>query len=532
MRLISKIYYFYGVLLALAVGGALLSWTSSKLAEFHLNRANLANEQLQLYLTLSNDAYQLFKEFSDSILIGELDLGLDESELVQNIKNHIKQLRNIIGYEIQLVGDEEIEELATLATVERMLHELISEHHSILQLKENGTSSASLIQRLAQMYDESIGKRFKTVIREAIEEETAEVEETKRITKERTILFQTVAIIFALISIIFTTIIQWLLNRDIRGPIENLHNGAVVLAAGHFDHRIKITGPGELKDLAKAFNHMAQEISVRETKISRANKNLEEIVAKRTSELEQLLNSLKISQEKRRLLLADVSHELRTPLTIIRGEADIALRGEAKTHEVYREALEKTRSAARHTARLVDDLLFVARQEGGDTRLNFKDIDLVTFLPSILEESRSFTDPESIEIAFTSSLDRAFVSADPDRIRQLILILLENAVHYGGNEIIVDLKGASSGYTVSTTDNGPGMTEPDQVQAFDRFFRGSGAAQRYDKGAGLGLPVAKAIAEAHGGKIEIKSKMGRGTTVSFTLLAIPVLKGNYESASS
>jgi signal transduction histidine kinase len=525
MRLISKIYLFYGLLLTLAIGGAFLSWTTSKQSEFHFNRVNLANKQLHLYLTLSNDAYQLFKEFSDSVLIGEQDFGLDESELVQSIQNHIKQIRNIIGYEIQLIGEGEIEELVTLAAIEKMLHELITEHYSILQLKESGTSYTGLMKRLTKMYNESIDMQFKVLIRDVIEEETAEVREIERITKERAIFFQTVAIIFALIAVVFTTIILWLLNRDIRGPIKSLHNGAVALADGHLDHRLKVTGPSELRDLAKAFNHMAQELSVRKTKNSMTKKNLEEIVAKRTNELEQLLKNLKISQKKRRLLLADVSHELRTPITIIRGDADIALRGEEKPPEIYREALEKIRSAAKHTARLVDDLLFVARQEGRDTRLKFSDIDLVAFLPSILRESSSLATQDNIEITFTSSLERAFVSADSGRIRQLILILMENAIHYGGDEIIVDLKRALSGYTVSTTDNGPGMTESVQIQAFDRFFRGSGAAQRYDKGVGLGLPVAKAIVEAHGGKIEITSKMGKGTIVSFTLLTIPVLEG-------
>lgn len=110
------------------------------------------------------------------------------------------------------------------------------------------------------------------------------------------------------------------------------------------------------------------------------------------------------------------------------------------------------------------------------------------------------------------------------RIRQVMLILLENAVHYGGDLIRVGLEQVASGYLVSVADNGPGITKQDQEQAFERFYRGSNAAQRYQRGTGLGLPVAKAIVEAHGGEIALRSAPGEGVTVVFTLPTRPALR--------
>lgn len=126
---------------------------------------------------------------------------------------------------------------------------------------------------------------------------------------------------------------------------------------------------------------MAGEIERREGEIAGRNRDLEEAIAHRTAELERALGALKGNEAKRRQLLADVSHELRTPLTIIRGEADVALRGLPKTPEAYREALERTRSTAEHAARIVDDLLFVARRDAGEAQLRLEEVNLATLVP-------------------------------------------------------------------------------------------------------------------------------------------------------
>lgn len=237
-----------------------------------------------------------------------------------------------------------------------------------------------------------------------------------------------------------------------------------------------------------------------------------------------MLDRLRIHEENRRRLLADVSHELRTPLTIIQGEADIALRGREKTPEVYREALEKSREAAKHTARLVDDLLFVARREAGEARLRLEAVDLARLLPEVIDDHRALADGRGGGITFSSAVDAAPVRGDCDRIRQVAVILMDNALRYGDSRVEVALRAAPGGFAVAVADDGPGMTEEEQERAFERFFRGSNAASRYREGSGLGLPVAKAIVEAHGGQIALQSGPGEGTRVTFTLPLRPKLE--------
>lgn len=524
MSLVAKILLTYVLLLALAVGGGVLAAFSAHRATFELEQANLANQLLQRYLALSNHSYQLFKQFGDAILIGDRDLGQGEVLLKSLIRDDFDAIRHNIGREIHLVGEEEIEEYDALAEIERLLNSLIAEHYAILDLKKQGAPLGDLSLRLTRMHDEVIDTEFNRIIQQVIEEEEKDVGLTQTAAERRLQLLDSLITGFLVSAFLLASATVWTLVRDIRGPLLRLSSGAEALAAGDLGHRIDVSGPGELRNLAKAFNVMADEVARRETEIADKNRDLEEAIADRTAELERALDALKANEAKRRQLLADVSHELRTPLTIIRGEADIALRGAPKAPEVYREALETARSAAEHSARIVDDLLFVARREASEARLRLEDVDLSSFLSRLVEEGASLAASAGTQILYEGAIAEARVRADSVRIRQVMLILIENAVHYGGNVIRVGLEQVASGYLVSVSDNGPGISPQDQEQAFERFYRGANAAQRYDRGTGLGLPVAKAIIEAHGGEVALRSAPGEGVTVVFTLPVRPALR--------
>ena len=524
MRLVTRIYLTYGFLLAMAVGGAVLAGLGSSLTAIHLERVRLAQEVYLGYLSLSNHSYQLFKQFGDAILIGDSDGGAAESELIGKMQEDVREIRELIGHEIRFVGAEEIEELNLLAQIESLAKHLIVEHNSILMMRENGTPVAELHKRLSRMHDQTIDRQFNRLIHEAIQEEANEVSETRRVASREARILSTVAILFIVISATAATTAVWLLIRDLRRPLNRLKNGAAAIAQGDFERRVDTAGPEEFGDLARSFNHMVDEIASREAASGRTNLDLEETVAARTAELKDLLDAQKASEQKRKQLLADVSHELRTPLTIIRGEADIALRGGTKTPKVYRDALERTRSAAVHTSRLVDDLLFVARREAGNARLKIEEFDLVDLLRRLTQEGVHLDIPHPVMLHFSDDVRQRVVRADRVRIRQVMLILLENAIHYGGEAISVRVEELPANLVVSVSDNGDGMTAEEQARAFDRFFRGSDAAGRYERGAGLGLPVAKAIIEAHGGEIALRSEPGEGLTVSFTLPVRPTLR--------
>lgn len=523
MRLVTRLYLSLGMVLAIGIGLAALAGWSARGAEFLLERTNLAHRSYEAHLSLSNHTYQLFKQFGDARSIGDRDLGKGEARLIGLIHEDIAAIRGLIAAEIRLVGDHEIEELERLAKIERQIDNLLVEHETLLRSRGN-VSLNDYWSRLSGMLDVRIDGEFNGLIQAALDEEAREVREAREQAADDMMLTRQLAVLLALLAAVAAVSGLWLLLRGIREPIEELHRGARAIEAGNLEHRIAVSGPGELSAVARAFNRMADEVLARETALSSANSRLEQAVASRTAELERLLETVRENDRNRRRLLADVSHELRTPLTIIRGEMDVALRGGDKSPEVYREALQRARDAATHTSRLVDDLLFVARREAGELRLQRDAVDLAGTVQGAIEEFRGLAQQSGGEIHFSNGAGEARVHADEGRIRQVIGILLENALRYGGDRIEVRLERTATGFAIVVTDNGPGLPEVELAQAFDRYFRGTNAAQRYAHGVGLGLPVAKAIVEAHGGEIAMRNAAGEGLAVRFTVPGWPRLQ--------
>ena len=526
MKITSKLYVLVGLLLAIAVGSAALSLFSAREGASHVLRSNLAHQVYQSYLSLSNHTYQLFKQFGDAMLIGDRDHGAGEAELLAMIEADIADIRRATAEEITLVGAEEVEELEHLEQIETMIEDLLVEYEEIIQTRNDDEFSTYWL-RLSRMLDETIDKDFNQLIQEAITEEAEEVREEMSEANTLTARFRVLAAVLAILALASAVASVWVLQRGLRDPIVRLVEGASALERGNLEHRIEVAGRSELDFVALAFNSMAQEIAFRQRSLSDTNDRLERAVSERTTELERLLEALRKSDGKRRQLLADVSHELRTPLTIIRGEADIALRNKEYSVEHYRDVLGKIRDAVLHTANLVDDLLFVARHEAGETRLKLEMLDLSALLSSVVDQHDAIARQHGAAVGFSSMVQTGRVRADAGRVRQVALILLENAVRYGGGSIQVTLAPMPDGYIVSVTNDGPGMSPAEEEQAFDRFFRGSNAATRYEDGAGLGLPMARAIIEAHGGEIWLKCGSSDGVTVSFTL----PLRGGLEAVA-
>ncbi|MCG8544418.1 MAG: HAMP domain-containing histidine kinase [Alphaproteobacteria bacterium] len=515
MRIVSKLYLSFGILLAIALGGGALAVFGAREGSYHVTRTNLAHQNYEAYLSLSNYTYQLFKQLGDAMLIGDKDFGAEEAALFAKIQTEIERIRRITAAEIKIAGDEEIPELEHLEKIESKIEQLEAAYVEVAKSR-NRDEFSNYWARLSRMLDETLDEDFNQLIKVAILDEAEEVEEARAAMLSMIQTFQILAAVFSLIAIAAAVASVWILRRDLREPILKLVGGASALARGNLEHRIEVDGRNELHEVARAFNKMAQEISTRQQTLADSNIQLEKAVSERTAELERLLDALRDSDQNRRQFLADVSHELRTPLTIIRGEADIALRGQEKPEEYYRDALDKIREAVVHTANLVDDLLFVARQEAGEVRLKLDTVDLSKLLPKVIEQHSTVAKENNANVAYAGDVKGALVRADAGRVRQVVLILLENAMRYGGGSIEVALHPAPGGFGVSVSDDGPGMTEDEQARAFERFFRGSDAA-RYHEGAGLGLPMAKAIVEAHGGEIALTSAPGSGLIVSFTL---------------
>ncbi len=326
--------------------------------------------------------------------------------------------------------------------------------------------------------------------------------------------------LFMLTLAALTAMIAWLFSRSLTRSVNELHHGAQAFTNDDLNHRIPELHEREFEQLGAAFNAMARQLAEHRAAMRDSNIRLEAIIEERTRALKSSNETLELVDENRRKLLADISHEFRTPLTVIRGEAEIALRGKVKTREEYQETLVRIMEQADQTTRLVDDLLFIARADAGEPRLKVRPVSVNKLLSAACADFSARAEQDEIRIEQDLGEHEVMVMGDAGRLRQVFSILIDNALRYSAphGSITVSLERGDKEVIVKVKDTGIGLTEDEARQAFHRFFRG-GKAQSHARGTGLGLPVAKAIVEAHKGRITLEGKPGKGALATVILPA-------------
>jgi heavy metal sensor kinase len=213
--------------------------------------------------------------------------------------------------------------------------------------------------------------------------------------------------------------------------------------------------------------------------------------------------------------VADVSHELRSPLTAIRGNLDLLRRGAADDVAARQATLAAIDSESARMQRLVADLLLLAQADAG-VKLQKQVLELDTLLLDVYRQARLMSAGVKVSLG---SEDQAQVSGDPDRLKQLLLNLVDNALKYtpSGGEVKLSLERDAEWVRVSVADTGVGIPPQELTKIFDRFYRVDKARSRERGGTGLGLAIAKWIVDAHGGRIEVQSEAGRGSTFTVWL---------------
>ncbi|MDO9348974.1 MAG: ATP-binding protein, partial [Anaerolineales bacterium] len=218
------------------------------------------------------------------------------------------------------------------------------------------------------------------------------------------------------------------------------------------------------------------------------------------------LEKLFVSQQR---FLADVSHELRTPLTVIKGNADLMRRMKS----VDEESLTSIKDEADRLTRLVGDLLLLTQAESGKLPLDFKPVELDTLLLDVSKEMHVLA-RERVQLKVTE-IDQIQVNGDRDRLKQVLLNLVSNAIKYTpqGGEVFLSLSKVGGQARLIVRDSGPGIPAEDLPHIFERFYRAEKSRTRSESaGFGLGLSIANWIITHHAGRIEVNSQEGKGTT--------------------
>jgi signal transduction histidine kinase len=278
----------------------------------------------------------------------------------------------------------------------------------------------------------------------------------------------------------------WVSTNHSLQPLETVTQTALqITRADDLSRRIPYNGPptDEIGQLIAAFNQTL-------------------------SRLENLFNT-------QRRFLTDVGHELRTPLTVIKGNVDLMRRMNCADLE----SMDSIENETDRLTRLVGDLLLLAQAESGKIPLANDVVEMDSLVLEALNQMRVLAkDRLSLKLG---DFDQVLVCGDKDRLKQVLVNLIGNAIKYtpNGGEVIVGLGKDEDRARITVSDNGPGIPAEDLPHIFERFYRGekSRTRSRDGKGFGLGLSIAYWIIRNHGGQLEVSSAEGKGTTFSIRL---------------
>ena len=232
----------------------------------------------------------------------------------------------------------------------------------------------------------------------------------------------------------------------------------------------------------------------------------------------RMLASIEQAYRSEQRFVADASHELRTPLTVIQGNLELLRRQTGMTEADRADLIVETEREANRLTRLVADLLALARADAG-VSLQQRPVDLDALVLQVFHEMRALARNQTITL---EAFEPVQVDGDADRLKQLLVIVLDNAIKYtpAGGKISLGLRRIGTQAEISVRDTGVGIPAEAVPHIFERFYRADPARARDPGGTGLGLPIARWIAEQHDGQIEATSEPGTGTTVTIHLPTI------------
>jgi two-component system, OmpR family, sensor kinase len=235
--------------------------------------------------------------------------------------------------------------------------------------------------------------------------------------------------------------------------------------------------------------------------------------------LNELLGRVATAFEQQKQLIADASHELRTPVAILSSEAELALARE-RTPEELRAALVAVHEESRRLQHVVEDLFLLARANAGERLLVMEELYVDDLAADCVQTVQALAARKQITVGVAAERDLPF-RGDASLLRRLLLNLLDNAIKYtpSGGTVQVRVARTADRYVVSVSDTGMGVALDARDRLFDRFYRASRAREAGEQapGAGLGLAIARWIAEAHGGRLELSETGEGGSTFELTL---------------
>jgi len=371
------------------------------------------------------------------------------------------------------------------------------------------------------------------------------------------------------LCIVLAVVISVYLSKRITKPIIKLRDATNKVGEGNLDVNIEVSGKNEIGQLARDFSQMTDNLKKSKNELLEAQKDLERKVEQRTKEINEKVNELEKSEAATLNIMEDLqktvdtlketqttielqniqlkkldriksdflnitSHELRTPMSAIKGYIQMIMK--RTLGEITEEQKQALNVIVRNTNRLdnlIQDILDISRLESGTMKFISEPTNIQQMVNEAIETTHSLAETKTIHLHAEVEENLPPIVIDKERIKQVILNLINNAIKFSpnGSTIILRVKKETNNILYEVQDHGRGIPKEHQAKIFDTFYQVDSGMDRKFGGAGLGLSIARGIVLSHGGNIWVESTgtLGEGSTFKFTLPLIPVhdLEGKF-----
>lgn len=296
------------------------------------------------------------------------------------------------------------------------------------------------------------------------------------------------------VGLVISVFLSLLLAKTMIAPIQELTHAAEKVASGDFSDKVENSSKDEIGVLTRTFNDMAVQ-------------------------LEDTLDDLKRSEQMRREFVANVSHELRTPITGVKSYAETLAADPDMPADTRERFLNVILNESDRMTKIVQDLLTLSRFDAGSFEFSFDEFSFETSVRDVYNAVRMEAQAHGHVFVLEVEPGIPRIRGDKARVEQVLMNMVSNAIKYTKDGGRITIKAGVRGGEVwcSVKDNGIGIPKDDTTKVFDRFYRVDKARSRESGGTGLGLSIAQEIVVRHGGRIDLKSRLGHGTTITVWL---------------
>jgi signal transduction histidine kinase len=411
---------------------------------------------------------------AEEVPLGDMDLGYLADASLQLSSQLDTRIRILDTQGLVLVDSHQEGQGTDLSTDPLVIQAMAGQYASRIDEAEGAQGSAMHLAMPIRVDDQRIGAVY---LSQPLQDVTAVLQDLR-----------TRWLLSTAIALLFSVAVGLLLSGAITRPLRRLTAAAGAVARGQLDQTVPVSSRDELGRLSQAFNEMTAR--------------------------------LRAARQMQTDFVANVSHELRTPLTAVKGLVETLRAGAVDDPEVRDRFLETVEGETDRLIRLVNDLLTLSRADSEALNLQREPVDVARLAQSAVDRMAPQAEAGELAMQVRADPGTPLALADADRIAQVLVNLLDNAIKYsrpGGIVTIIVDGGQGQEVRVQIRDEGIGITAADLSRIGERFYRADKARSRGKGGSGLGLAIAHALVEAHGGRLWLQSQEGQGTVAAFTL---------------